>query len=277
VYGPDNYRVHPQPQTTEGRAGLDAILAHPTRAVIGLDFDGTLAPIVPDPMASRAAPETRAALARLAPLLGWIVIITGRPAALAADLAGLHGLAPNMTVLGHYGWEQWYGDSDRVRSPAPPPGLDQIRAELPALVAGTGARVEDKHLSVAVHTRQADDPDATFTRLREPLTELAGRYGLRVEPGRRVLELRMPGMDKGLALTRFVRERAASAVAFVGDDLGDLPAFKAVEQLRREGIPGLTVCSGSVEVPELAGHTDLTVDGPTGVADLLADLADRLG
>jgi trehalose 6-phosphate phosphatase len=276
VYGPDNDRVIPQPQTTEGRAGLDAIIAHPSRAVVGLDFDGTLAPIVPDPTTSRADPETRVALARLAPLLGWVVVVTGRPAGLAADLAGLHGLAPNITVLGHYGWEQWDGDSDRVRSPTPPAGLEQVRAELPALVAGTDARVEDKHLSIAVHTRQADDPDETLMRLCEPLTELADRCGLRVEPGRRVLELRMPGMDKGLALTRFVRERAASAVLFAGDDLGDLPAFEAVEQFRRQGIPGLTVCSGSVEVPGLAGHTDITVAGPPGVADLLAGLADRL-
>jgi trehalose 6-phosphate phosphatase len=63
-------------------------------------------------------------------------------------------------------------------------------------------------------------------------------------------------------------------VLFCGDDRGDEPAFRAVSELRAEGIPGLAVCSGSAEVPELTAQADLVVDGPRGVAQLLADLAD---
>jgi trehalose 6-phosphate phosphatase len=63
----------------------------------------------------------------------------------------------------------------------------------------------------------------------------------------------------------------------VGDDLGDLAAFAAVEQLRAEGVPGLLVCSGSTEVTALAERADLVVDGPEGVAALLSALADELG
>ena len=64
---------------------------------------------------------------------------------------------------------------------------------------------------------------------------------------------------------------------FIGDDLGDLPAFAAVEALRDEGVPGLTVCSGSEEVPEVRRRADLVVDGPAGVVRLLAALADAFG
>ncbi|NEE08986.1 trehalose-phosphatase, partial [Streptomyces sp. SID7499] len=39
----------PNPTTPAGREGLDAVLARPDRAVVALDFDGTLADIVPDP------------------------------------------------------------------------------------------------------------------------------------------------------------------------------------------------------------------------------------
>jgi trehalose 6-phosphate phosphatase len=63
---------------------------------------------------------------------------------------------------------------------------------------------------------------------------------------------------------------------FIGDDLGDLPAFDAVERLRGEGVPGLLVCSGSTEVSEVADRADLVVDGPEGVAALLQALADEL-
>ncbi len=63
---------------------------------------------------------------------------------------------------------------------------------------------------------------------------------------------------------------------YCGDDLGDKPAFEAVRDLRTAGTPGLLVCSGSAEVPELAAAADLVVDGPAGVAALLAALADAL-
>jgi trehalose 6-phosphate phosphatase len=63
---------------------------------------------------------------------------------------------------------------------------------------------------------------------------------------------------------------------YAGDDLGDLPAFAAVDKLRSDGVPGLLVCSGSAEVTELAERADLVVDGPAGVVRLLMALASRL-
>ena len=48
-------------------------------------------------------------------------------------------------------------------------------------------------------------------------------------------------------------------------------------RLREAGVPGLRVCSGSAEVEELTAATDVTVDGPAGVAALLAALADAVG
>lgn len=97
-----------------------------------------------------------------------------------------------------------------------------------------------------------------------------------MEPGRLVLELRPPGMDKGVALLEYVRETGASAVLYAGDDLGDLPAFAAVDKLRSDGVPGLLVCSGSDEVTELRERADVVVDGPEGVVRLLRALADRI-
>jgi trehalose 6-phosphate phosphatase len=84
-----------------------------------------------------------------------------------------------------------------------------------------------------------------------------------------VLELRPPGMDKGHALSLFLAERSARSVMFAGDDLGDLAAFEAV---RASGRPGVTVCSGSAEVTELAERADIVVDGPDGVVALLEEL-----
>ena len=63
---------------------------------------------------------------------------------------------------------------------------------------------------------------------------------------------------------------------FAGDDVGDLPAFAAVRAMRAAGRYGVTVCSASGEVSALSGEADLVVDGPEGVAALLARLADAL-
>jgi trehalose 6-phosphate phosphatase len=62
-------------------------------------------------------------------------------------------------------------------------------------------------------------------------------------------------------------------VVFAGDDLGDLAAFDAVDQMRAEGLSGLLVCSGSTEENALAERADVLVDGPDGVVALLRALA----
>ena len=265
----------PVPPTADGKAGLAALIAQPRRSLIAVDFDGTLAPIVEDPAAARATPAATAALVRLAVLAGTVAIVTGRPAADAASFAGV-AAAGDVIVLGHYGMQRW--ERGRLSSPAPPPGLSEARAELAAVLAAAGAGegifVEDKGEALAVHTRRAADPQAELDRLRGPLGGLAARSGLALEPGRLVLELRPPGTDKGTAIMELAAERAPSAILFCGDDLGDVPAFAAVRELRAGGTPGLLVCSASAEVPDLAADADLVVDGPDGVAALLAGLAE---
>ncbi|MFF8596551.1 trehalose-phosphatase [Streptomyces sp. NPDC015220] len=273
----------PTPATRAGRDGLDALLARPERAVIALDFDGTLAPIVPDPDRARAHPGAVPALAVLAPKVAAVVVVTGRPAGVAVrhgGFAGVPGLE-HLVVLGHYGAERWDAATGNVTAPAPHPGVAAVRAELPGFLdrigAWHGTWIEEKGRSLAVHTRRAEDPQAAFDGLRGPLADLAARHGLIVEPGRMVLELRPPGMDKGVALAEYVRDLGAASVLYAGDDLGDLPAFAAVEKLRSDGVPGVLVCSGSTEVTELSERADLVVNGPAGVVELLRTLADRLG
>ena len=83
-------------------------------------------------------------------------------------------------------------------------------------------------------------------------------------------------MHKGLALRTFVAEQEATGVVFGGDDLGDVEAFEAVRGLRSDGLPGLVVCSASLEQPELVELADVVVDGPAGVVELLNGLATPL-
>ncbi|HXZ73270.1 MAG TPA: trehalose-phosphatase, partial [Streptosporangiaceae bacterium] len=236
----------PVPRTAEGKVGLAAIRRDPAAALIASDFDGTLAPIVADPREARADPGAVRGLRGLAGLVGTLAVITGRPAAEAVELGGFAGV-PGLIVLGHYGGERW--QEGVLTAPPPPAGVAVARARLPQLLADTGAPegtwVEDKGSAVAVHTRRTTDPVAALAAITEPLAGLAAETGLVVEPGRMVIELRAPGMDKGAALTALVAERKAGPVLFAGDDLGDLAAYGAVRALRGGGHPGVTVCSAS--------------------------------
>ena len=259
------------PTTPAGRAGLAALREHPGSALVAVDYDGTLAPVVARPEDAVPAPGAVDALSLLAARVRRVAIVTGRPADVVVRLGGLEAV-DGLVVLGQYGAQRWSGG--QLTSPPELPGVALARAELPALLEVEGARLEDKGLSLVVHTRTAPDPAGALGRLQEPVADVAARAGLEPHPGRLVIELRPPGHDKRGALLSLC-DPVPSAVLFAGDDRGDLPAYDAVDELRAGGVPGLLVCSASDEgPPELRERADLVVDGPVGVVEVLAGLLD---
>jgi trehalose 6-phosphate phosphatase len=271
----------PEPRTAAGAEALQAILHSPANTLIGLDFDGTLAPIVDDPEHAYADPAAVTALGRLGERVGAVMVITGRPVRTAVRLGGFDSVAGlrSMVVLGQYGVERWNAAEDSYVLPPEPDEIVAITDELPGLLDSlglAGARLEHKGRAVGVHTRSMPDPAQAFTALEEPIRALAERHGLRVEPGKNVWEIRAPGVDKGAALRSAVAETGAQQVVFAGDDLGDLPAFEAVQALRQDGLAGLLVCSASYEEDALVAISDVILDGTSGVAEWLTSLADAI-
>ena len=272
------------PEAEQRYAGLVAAAA---RTVVGLDFDGVLSPIVDEPSEAHIHPGAREVLVDLAEVVRAVAVITGRPARQALALGDLdevgaeigdHG--KELFVFGQYGNERWSSTQRRVVSPRPPHGLSTFQRELPGLLRradASAAYVEEKGLAVAVHTRRLPEPGAVRDRLLGPLEELAGRHGLAIEPGRNVIEVRSPGMSKGHAVHTLVEEQDAGGFLFAGDDLGDLEAFAAVEELREQGLATLLVCSQSDEVSALVERADVVVPGPDGVLELLRQLTADAG
>lgn len=271
------------PTTLAARRYTDLVAAAP-RTVVCLDFDGVLAPIVEDPAQAHIHPDAPETLVALAAQVRAVAVVTGRPVRQAVSLGGLDEVGARIVeatgrdfhVLGQYGNERWSAMRPRVTSPPPPRGLATLVAELPALLRAEGlaeAHLEQKSLAVAVHTRRMEDPEGAFERLLPVLTRAAESHGLGLEPGRMVIEVRAPGTHKGNAVRTLQRELHADGLMFVGDDLGDIEAFKAVRALRSAGMAGFLVCSGSEEQQALVDLADLVVDGPDGVVDLLRTLA----
>lgn len=271
-------------RTPEGQQRYDALVADASRVVVGLDFDGVLAPIVDDPASATIHPDGPRTLVALARQVRGVAVITGRPARQAIALGNLDEVGQELAehdralhLMGQYGNERWSSIDRRVISPRPPKGLSSFMADLPDLLRrhdAADAFIEEKGLAVAVHTRRLPDPVGAFERLLPALTKAAERYDLGVEPGRMVVEVRAPGMHKGQALRTVLGELGGHGVMFAGDDLGDVEAFRAVTVLREEGRPGLLVCSGSEEQKALVDLSDIVVDGPDGVLAFFRRFAD---
>jgi trehalose 6-phosphate phosphatase len=264
---------------TSSSSVRDAVVADPAGTLLALDFDGTLAHIVDDPTRAFAHRDSVEALARLGTVLGQVAIITGRPVRQALDLGGFEGRAglENLVIHGQYGAERWSAVDGSFTEPERPAAIADLAAMLPSWLEERGARdvrLEDKGLAIAIHTRGIDP--GVLDELRGPVAALAQELGLAVEPGRQVIELRASGHDKGDSLRSLVAALEPRQVIFGGDDLGDLPAFDAVDQLREQGVAGMLICSASEEQDALVARADLVLDGPDAVAEWLQALADEL-
>ena len=121
--------------------------------------------------------------------------------------------------------------------------------------------------------------ERVLERLREPVEQAAAAVGLGVRPGREVLEICLPGIDKGTAI-RELLDGDPAVVLYAGDDVGDLDAMAEVHAwAQRSGRPGCTVAVGSAGGSAgvaaggpLAGVADLTVPDPRGLLAFLAGL-----
>ena len=240
------------------------------RVLVAVDFDGTLAPLTDDPMASRPVDGAIDVLSRLAARGARIAVITGRDALTAVSLGGFDAVDA-VLVEGLYGAESWQGGT--LTTPEASPEMDRVRRELPATLEGGDPRVwiEDKRLSLVVHARKTDDPAAALALVADRVTALALSHGMEVHPGRDVLEIRLPGPDKARALRNATR--AGEVTVYLGDDLGDLPAFAEVRRLRSEGERAFAVGVRSSGVIDVVDAADVTVATPVEVVALLDALA----
>lgn len=243
-------------------------------AVIATDFDGTLAPLQRNPQDSRPVEGSVAALTALAGKGAHIAVITGRDAHTVLRLGGLDTV-PGLTVAGLYGAETWAGGE--LATPETPPAMESLQDQLPSVLAEAypdpDVWIEDKRLSLVVHVRRTADPDGALAALHEPVRGLADDLELEMHPGAHVLELRLPGIDKAGALARIVDEHHPRGVLYLGDDLGDLPAFAEIARRRDAGLTAWSVGVLSSGAEGVAEACDVTVPDPPAVVALLRALA----
>lgn len=235
-----------------------------------VDFDGTLAPIVDVPAAARPDPAAADLLGRLSERWGEVAVVSGRPVSFLAEhlrgagatrLFGLYGM--ERTDAGG-GGQQVAPGVERWRSPVGE-AADELSVAVPE-----GVAIERKGLTVTVHWRAVPDLASSAAGLAG---EVAARFGLLAHPGKMSVELRPPvEVDKGTVVAELAR--GLLAVLFAGDDIGDLPAFAALDRLKEQGVETLGVAVGGEEMPpEVSRVADLVAAGPADLVRLLERLA----
>jgi trehalose 6-phosphate phosphatase len=186
------------------------------RVLIGLDFDGTLAPIVRDRHAATMRSETRRLLERTCALYPC-AIFSGRA---RPDLLNRLGAARAQRVVSNLGFEVGSHDAKLVQAIARLKPL--LEAQLGAL---SGVEVEDKRYSLAIHYRRCRrkrDARATIGRVGMQLSA-----AFRVVPGKLVVNVvhaRAP--TKATALLHLREELRADTALYVGDDVSDEDVFE---------------------------------------------------
>lgn len=241
----------------------------PAKACLILDFDGVLAPIVPDPDDSQMPDTTRSVLDRLVAYLGRVAIVSGRSAHFLSERVGVEGAE----MMGLYGLERVV-DGQVVPDQRVQPyvtALEEARASLAGIVADwPGAELEDKGLALAVHWRRAEDRDAAGRAISDAVRDMAG--DLAVEDGKMVIELRPPVQaDKGTAVATLAD--GFSEVMYAGDDVGDLPAFR---QVTSGGGVAIGVDHGEETDDRVRAAATTMVEGTEGFAAWLVALAGRV-
>jgi trehalose 6-phosphate phosphatase len=202
-------------------------------ASLFLDFDGTLVDLMDRPGDVVADADLRNLLATLNQrLAGRLAIISGRSIAQLDAMLG--PVAQEVAMSGSHGSEhRWQGISAQ---PHRPPALD-LAAERLRPFAGrfAGALVEEKSYGVALHYRQCPQAEPEAMQLA---VQVARDLELELQDGKMMIELRVPGGNKGAAIRRMMRlaPMKGTTPVFIGDDRTDEHGFEAVAELSGAGI-----------------------------------------
>lgn len=236
-------------------AAIDEFAVAPT-VLVASDFDGVLAPLVHDPMASRALPGTIESLEGLAALPStYAAVVSGRDLETLTLLTGLGDSA--VTRIGSHGAETSSIGTDGLTADQQL-ALHRVTDDLKDLCGSLppGAGLEFKPTAVVLHTRRMADASAAREAEAAALEVTTRHTGLHVLHGKHVVEVSVVRADKGSALVALRDEVGADVVAYFGDDVTDEDAFRALgpDDLTVKVGPGETAARFRVDSPEDAAE-----------------------
>lgn len=214
-----------------------ARLAATPRLLVALDFDGTLAPLVDEPMSARMTPDAAAAVAALQSAPDTTVAFVSGRSIDDLRVIAQHDDASSIVLAGSHGAQWWHppgarrlDDAAETASDAEAAALrDGLRSAAEAAVAGLdGVWIEPKAFGFGVHTRLASPADADEAHARVAALMADRAPGWRRRTGHSVSEYayRTEGKDSAVAALRELT--GATGVVFAGDDVTDEDALRSL-------------------------------------------------
>lgn len=239
--------------------------------LIATDLDGTLAPIVNEPVGARVPEPVLEVLERLTQRCR-VAVITGR------DLNTARRLVPcdNVTIVGSHGLEPSFDSPllpgvDREKLA---PALEAVEQRVISRVPGVYMHIERKAISTAFHFRKAPHLEEGLREALDPLPE-----ELRIREGRMVLEV-LPDAQGGKdrALTALVSHFKAKSLVVMGDDRTDVGMFEAAIAERERGNSVLVcgVAGGTETPPGIRENADIMLDSTDHTREALEVIARAL-
>lgn len=215
--------------------GIDAIrhaYQLSNNRILFFDYDGTLAPIVPDPAKAIMGEDMRKLLTDIAKR-DTVVIVSGRDryfldklfSDLPVHMIAEHGALIKAKDSGEWQLNEGYEENwkDGIRP------MMQIYAK-----RCPGAFVEEKETALAWHYRTADDKEYASRRAQELLWQLKNyiqpELNLQVIDGNKVVEVKKTAFNKGTATRTFVEGGGFDFILAIGDDTTDEDMFEALPE-----------------------------------------------
>lgn len=243
---------------------LESLRNNPEVTGIFSDLDGTLSKIVPTPDKAVISEGMRNAIKGLVRKYSVVGIVSGRDSDDAKRIVGIK----DIIYVGNHGLEWIEGDKQEI---APEANkfialAGELEKQIRNALNGFNLLIEKKKLGIAIHYRLEEDKGGAQEHINKILEPLLSKYPLKKAEGRFVIELKpdIPA-NKGIAITTIALKKGIKKGMYLGDDMTDLDAFRALKKLRNEEdfefvLIGVVSTEGPAKIAKEADYVVKNVD-----------------
>jgi len=252
---------------------LDVIKEALKQSLFGLitDIDGTISQTAPTPQQAEVSPLCRQYLSALCNHLALIAAISGRPAVEAKNMINID----EMVYIGNHGLERYTEGHSEFTQDAQdyPPVIEAVTKELSPLLSIEGLSIENKGVTASIHYRLCPDHQSARQDILAAIENSPHAKSLRImQESKYAINLLPPvRVDKGTAILDLIQEYNLQGGVYLGDDLTDIDAFRAIHTACRDlDFKGFAIGITSQEMPaKLAEEADFTLNGVNDVERFL--------
>jgi len=251
---------------------LDLIGEALRRSPFGLitDVDGTISQTAPTPQQAEVSALCRQYLSALCNQLALVAAISGRPAIEVRDMVKIDG----MVYIGNHGLERWTrGQSEFPREAKN--YFEVVKAaieELTPLLSIEGVSIQDKGITATIHYRLCPEPQSAERDILSALENSPHARRLEIMQEKMAIDLLPPvKVNKGTATLDLIQGYNLQGVIYLGDDLTDIYAFRAIHSASRDSnFQGFAIgITGQEMPPGLEAEADFTLNGVEDVERFL--------